>query len=60
MFEKLAKWYLSRLLRKAKIDDLEMVIRSDYWTYYKRDKEREKSVKKTMALIKNIKYDEQK
>ena len=51
MFENLAKWYISRLLRKAKINDLEMVIRSDGWTYYKRNKTREESIKKLIAEI---------
>jgi hypothetical protein len=52
MFEKIAKWYLSKLLRKANINDLEMVIRSNGWTYYKRNKDKEESVKKTLSLIK--------
>lgn len=52
MFEKLATWYLSRMLRKAKINNLEIGITSDGWTYHKRDKEKEESIKKTLAEIK--------
>ena len=52
MFEKLAIWYLSRMLRKAKINDLEIGITSDGWTYHKRNKEKEEALKKIIAKIK--------
>jgi len=52
MFEKLATWYLSRLMRKAHINDLEIVIRSDSNTLRERDLEREKSIKETLSKIK--------
>jgi hypothetical protein len=52
MFEKLARWYLSKLMRSKKINDLEMVIRSDNYTWRKRDFEREKSIEKTLSMIK--------
>lgn len=52
MFEKLAIWYLSRTLKKAKIYTLEIGITSDGWTYHKRNKEKEESIKKILAKIK--------
>lgn len=52
MLEKLATWYLSRMLRKAKINELEIGITSDGWTYHKRNKEKEESIKKTISKIK--------
>lgn len=52
MFEKLATWYLQRMLRKAKIYTLEIGITSDGWTYHKRNKDKEDSIEKTLAKIK--------
>jgi len=51
MFEKLATWYLSRMLRKAKIYTLEIGVTSDSWTYHKRNKEKEEAIKKIVARI---------
>ena len=50
MLEKLAKWYLIRCMRGLK--STEIVINEEFWTYRKRNKEREESIKKTLALIK--------
>ena len=52
MLEKLAKWYLSGYLRKHKYSNLEIVVRDDGWTIYRRNKEREESIKKTISRIK--------
>ena len=52
MFEKIARWYLSRLIKKANLNNFEMVIRSDSYTWQKRNFEREKSIEKTVSLIK--------
>lgn len=52
MFEKLATWYLSRILRKAGIDEIELVIRDDGWTYRKRNKLREELIKQVLSKIK--------
>ncbi len=52
MFEKLAIWYLCKLLKKCKSDNMEIVCRSNGWTYRKRNKEQEKSINETLKLIK--------
>lgn len=52
MFEKLATWYLSRILRKTKINQLELGITSDGWTYHKRNREKEEALKKIVAKLK--------
>ncbi|WP_158644480.1 hypothetical protein [Clostridium ihumii] len=50
--EKFCKWYLSYKLRKYKINDYEIVIRNDGNTIYKRNFEREESIKRTISKIK--------
>ena len=52
MLEKLARWYLIRKMRKLKINNIELAITSDGWTYHKRDKAKEKAINKLIALIK--------
>lgn len=52
MFYDLAIKYLIRYLRKKNLNNIEIVIRSDDYTYYKRDKEKEESVNKTLSMIK--------
>ena len=52
MFEKLAIKFISWNLRRKKIHNIEVVIRSDGDTIYKRNKEREESVKRTLSKIK--------
>lgn len=52
MLEKLAKWYLSKYLRKHKYNNLEIVIRDDGWTIYRRNKEKEESIQKLISKIK--------
>lgn len=44
--------YLVWLFKIQKIDNIELVIRNDGYTYYKRNKEREKSVKEVLSQIK--------
>lgn len=39
-------------LRRNKLNNIELVIRDDGYTYYKRNKKREESVKETLKLIK--------
>ena len=39
-------------LKRLKIDNIELVIRNDGCTMYRRDKEKEKSVQETLDLIK--------
>lgn len=52
MLEKLAIKFISWNLRRKGIDNLEVVIRSDGDTLYKRNKTREESVKETLRRIK--------
>lgn len=52
MLEKLAIKFISWNLRRKKTDNLEVVIRSDGDTLYKRNKEREESIKETLSKIK--------
>ena len=52
MFYTLARWYIQHNLKKENINTLELVIRSDGWTFYKRNKEREESIKKLFTTIK--------
>lgn len=54
MFSHLAKWYLSWRLRKMKNNSVEIVIRSDGWTYYERNKKKEEWVKETAKEIKSM------
>ena len=50
MIEKLARWYLTMKMKKSR--GLEMVIRNDSWTYYRRDRDKEESIKKTLYKTK--------
>lgn len=52
MFEKLAIKFISWNLKRKGINNIEVVIRSDGNTLYKRNKERENSVKDTLSKIK--------
>ena len=52
MLEKLAIKFISWNLRRKGINNLEVVIRSDGDTLYKRDKEKEKSIEETISKIK--------
>lgn len=52
MLEKLAIKFISWNLRKKGINNLEVVIRNDGDTLYKRNKEREKNIKETISKIK--------
>lgn len=52
MLEKLAIKFISWNLRRKGMDNIEIVIRSDGDTIYKRNKEREESVRKTLSKIK--------
>lgn len=52
MLEKLAIKFISWNLRRKKIHNIEVVIRSDGNTLYKRNKEREASIKETLSKIK--------
>lgn len=52
MLERLAIKFISWNLRRKRIYNLEVVIRSDGDTLYKRNKEKESSVKETIAKIK--------
>lgn len=52
MLEKIAIKFISWNLKRKGINNLEVVIRSDGNTLYKRNKEREKSVKETISKIK--------
>lgn len=54
MFDVLYKLSIKFLiwdLKRLKINDLEIVIRNDGWSVYRRNKEREKRVKETLDLI---------
>ena len=51
MFESLAIWYLIKILKKDKVSGLEIVIRDNGWTYRRRNKEQESSIKKTLSKI---------
>lgn len=52
MIERLAIKFISWNLRRKGINNLEIVIRSDGDSLYKRNKEREKSIKDTLSKIK--------
>jgi len=52
MLYKLAIHYISHCLKKSHISGLEVIIRDDDWTYNRRDKDKEKSIKNTLDLIK--------
>lgn len=52
MLEKLAIRFISWDLKRKGINNLEIVIRSDGNTMYKRNKEREESIKETLSKIK--------
>ena len=52
MLEKLVIKFISWNLRRKGIDNIEIVIRSDGDTMYKRNRKREESVKKTLSKIK--------
>lgn len=52
MLDKLAIKFISWNLRRKKIHNIEVVIRSDGDTMYKRNKEREESIKETLSQIK--------
>lgn len=52
ILQKLAIKFISWNLRRKDIDNLEIVIRSDGNTTYKRNKKREESVKETISKIK--------
>lgn len=52
MLEKLAIKFISWNLKRKEINNLEIVIRSDGNTMYKRDKEREERIKETLSKIK--------
>lgn len=43
--------YLVWLFKIQKINNIELVIRNDRYTYYKRNKEREESVKEVLSQI---------
>lgn len=51
MLKQLAIKYLQWYLKRKKINNIEFVIRSDCWTYHKRNKYKEESIKKTLELI---------
>lgn len=52
MLEKLAIKFISWNLKRKGINNLEVVIRNDGNTLYKRNKEKEKSVQETISKIK--------
>lgn len=52
MLEKIAIKFISWNLRRRGIHNLEVVIRSDGDTVYKRNKEKEKIIKETISKIK--------
>ena len=52
MLEKIAIKFISWNLKRKGINNLEVVIRSDGNTFYKRNKEREESVQETISKIK--------
>lgn len=52
MFEKIAIKFLSWNLRRKNINNIEIVIRSDGYTVYKRNKAKEGVVKKVLSKIK--------
>lgn len=52
MLEKLAIKFISWNLKRKGINDLEVVIRSDGDTLYKRNKAKEQSIKETISKIK--------
>lgn len=51
MLEKLAIKYISYYLRKNEYNNIEVVIRSNGSTCYKRNKARENSINETLKLI---------
>lgn len=51
MLEKLAIKFISWNLRRKGINNIEIVIRSDGDTMYKRNKEREESTRRTLSKI---------
>lgn len=52
MFEKLAIKFLSWNLRRQKLHNIEIVVRSDGNTIYKRNKKKEEDIKKIISKIK--------
>lgn len=52
MIKKLAIKYISYYLRKKGYEHIEVVIRSNGSTCYKRNKDKENSINKTLKLIK--------
>ena len=52
MLEKIAIKFISWNLKRKGINNLEVVIRSDGNTLYKRNKEREKNIQETISKIK--------
>lgn len=52
MLEKIAIKFISWNLKRKGIDNLEVVIRSDGNTLYKRNKVRESEIKETLSKIK--------
>lgn len=52
MFKQLAIRYLRWYLKRNRINTLELVIRDDGYTFYKRNLEKEKSVQETLDNIK--------
>lgn len=52
MLQRLMIKFISWNLRRKNMDNLEIVIRSDGNTTYKRNKQREESIKETISKIK--------
>lgn len=52
MFKWIAIHYLMWNLRRQKIYNIEYVIRSDGYTFYKRNKNKEQSIQETLNKIK--------
>ena len=52
VFEKLAIKFLSWNLRRQKLHNIEIVVRSDGNTIYKRNKKKEEDIKKIISKIK--------
>lgn len=54
MLEKLAINYIVKRMKKSRCNNIEIVIRSDGSTVYRRNREKEQSINRTIAKIVNI------
>lgn len=52
MFNKILIKFLQWNLKRNKLSNIELVIRDNGYTYYKRNKNKEESIKETLKLIK--------